>query len=204
VGGTSAGAPQWAALIAIADQGRALEGLGTLDGPSQTLPMLHNLPSSDFHTDIPGSNQNGVSGPGVIGLGTPYANLVVAGLAQEPTQAPPNNNPPPDNNPPPTYNPPPTDNPPTYNPPTYDPPNNPPNNSPPNDNPPPQTPTPMQLFMDGYVLAIDLFGAGGSSSALAEAALIHDMETVPGGLFNPYLDAGFSAALSALHGNHNN
>jgi archaellum component FlaF (FlaF/FlaG flagellin family) len=115
--------------------------------------------------------------------------------------------PPPNINPPPTYNPPTynpqTYNPPTYNPPTYNPPNNPPNNSPPNDNPPPQTPTPMQLFMDGYVLAIDLFGAGGSSSPLAEAALIHDMETVPGGLFNPYLDAGFSAALSALHGGRN-
>src|SRR5262249_38291167 len=32
-GGTSAGAPQWSALLAIADQGRALNGLGTLDGP---------------------------------------------------------------------------------------------------------------------------------------------------------------------------
>jgi subtilase family serine protease len=32
--GTSAGAPQWSALIAIADQGRALEGKGTLDGGS--------------------------------------------------------------------------------------------------------------------------------------------------------------------------
>jgi subtilase family serine protease len=40
-GGTSAGAPQWAALIAIADQGRVLAGEGTLDGASQTLPMLY-------------------------------------------------------------------------------------------------------------------------------------------------------------------
>jgi subtilase family serine protease len=39
VGGTSAGAPQWAALIAIADQGRALEGLGTLDGPQGCFPV---------------------------------------------------------------------------------------------------------------------------------------------------------------------
>src|SRR5262249_57728331 len=36
-GGTSAGAPQWAALVAIADQGRAVAGLSSLDGPSQTL-----------------------------------------------------------------------------------------------------------------------------------------------------------------------
>jgi len=43
IGGTSAGAPQWAALLAIANQGRALHGLGTLDGPSQTLPILYSL-----------------------------------------------------------------------------------------------------------------------------------------------------------------
>ena len=43
VGGTSAGTPQWAALVAIADQGRALGGQATLDGASQTLPMLYSL-----------------------------------------------------------------------------------------------------------------------------------------------------------------
>ena len=43
VGGTSAGSPQWAALIAIADQGRVLDGKTTLDGPSQTLPDLYAL-----------------------------------------------------------------------------------------------------------------------------------------------------------------
>jgi hypothetical protein len=41
VGGTSAGAPQWAALIAIADQSRALSGLGSLDGATETLPALY-------------------------------------------------------------------------------------------------------------------------------------------------------------------
>jgi len=46
VGGTSAGAPQWAALVAIADQGRTLDGLDTLDGSSQTLPALYDLYSS--------------------------------------------------------------------------------------------------------------------------------------------------------------
>jgi hypothetical protein len=50
VGGTSVGAPAWAAIIAIADQGRALAGKGSLNGPTQTLPTLYSLPASDFHT----------------------------------------------------------------------------------------------------------------------------------------------------------
>jgi hypothetical protein len=50
VGGTSLGAPAWAAIIAIADQGRALAGKGSLDGPTQTLPTLYALPAIDFHT----------------------------------------------------------------------------------------------------------------------------------------------------------
>jgi subtilase family serine protease len=43
VGGTSAGSPQWGALIAIADQGRVLDGQSTLDGATQTLPDLYAL-----------------------------------------------------------------------------------------------------------------------------------------------------------------
>ena len=34
VGGTSLGSPAWAAIIAIADQGRSLAGKGSLDGPT--------------------------------------------------------------------------------------------------------------------------------------------------------------------------
>ncbi len=52
-GGTSLGAPAWAGIIAIVDQGRALEGKGSLDGPTQTLPALYALASSDFHGAIP-------------------------------------------------------------------------------------------------------------------------------------------------------
>jgi subtilase family serine protease len=48
-GGTSLGTPAWAAIIAIADQGRALAGEGSLDGPTQTLPALYRLPATDFH-----------------------------------------------------------------------------------------------------------------------------------------------------------
>jgi subtilase family serine protease len=56
VGGTSASAPAWAALIAIADQGRRQAGQGTLDGPSQTLPSIYALSASDFHDIVEGNN----------------------------------------------------------------------------------------------------------------------------------------------------
>jgi hypothetical protein len=95
VGGTSAGAPQWAALIAIADQGRALDGLSPL-GSTQTLSAFYSNPS-DFH-DITKGSRTGVyalvdnngsivgrvavtPGPGydlVTGLGTPIANVLVS------------------------------------------------------------------------------------------------------------------------------
>jgi hypothetical protein len=84
VGGTSAGAPQWAALIAIADQGRAAKG--SLDGATQTLPTLYGLSSSDYH-DITQGTSYGTpwysAGPGydlVTGLGSPVANLIVNDL----------------------------------------------------------------------------------------------------------------------------
>ncbi len=50
VGGTSLGTPAWAGIIAIVDQGRAADGMGSLDGPTQTLPALYAAPSSIFHT----------------------------------------------------------------------------------------------------------------------------------------------------------
>jgi hypothetical protein len=74
VGGTSAGAPQWAALIAIADQGRALNSQGSLDGASQTLPALYALPGSDFHV---------IASTGwdtQTGRGSPVANLMIPDL----------------------------------------------------------------------------------------------------------------------------
>jgi hypothetical protein len=86
IGGTSAGAPQWAALVAIADQGRARSGLASLDGPGQTLPALYRLPSADFH-DVTSGTSTGTpyywAGPGfdlVTGRGSPVANLIIAGL----------------------------------------------------------------------------------------------------------------------------
>src|SRR5262249_643656 len=81
--GTSAGAPQWAALIAIANQGRAAAGQGTLDGRSQTLPKLYQLPQSDFHDITTGSNGDHSAGTGydlVTGRGSPVANRIAADL----------------------------------------------------------------------------------------------------------------------------
>jgi len=87
VGGTSAGAPQWAALLAIADQGRALNGLPALDStnPQQVMDILYANPA-DFHDITSGTstgNPQYSAGPGydyVTGLGTPIANLVVDSL----------------------------------------------------------------------------------------------------------------------------
>jgi len=83
VGGTSLAAPMWSGLISIADQLRAANGLSPLDGPTQTLPRLYQLPASDFHDITSGSN--GFSaGPGydlVTGRGSPVANLLVPALA---------------------------------------------------------------------------------------------------------------------------
>ncbi len=88
--GTSAGAPQWSALIAIANQGRALAGEATLDGPSQTLPMIYQMPGSYFHDIITGSSTGTPSysaGPGydlVTGRGSPRADQVVSYLVGSP------------------------------------------------------------------------------------------------------------------------
>ncbi|HKM56712.1 MAG TPA: S53 family peptidase, partial [Isosphaeraceae bacterium] len=82
-GGTSAGAPQWSAIIAIANQGRALYGLPTLNGPSQTLPLLYSASSLDFNDITSGSNKGYSAGPGydmVTGLGSPKADFVVYSL----------------------------------------------------------------------------------------------------------------------------
>src|SRR5438132_14350457 len=58
--GTSAAAPQWAALIALADQGRALAGKGSL-GNAQAL--IYSLSAGDFH-DITAGRSGYAAGPG--------------------------------------------------------------------------------------------------------------------------------------------
>jgi len=88
--GTSLGAPCWAGLIAIVNEGRVGAGRNTLYGATQTLPALYALPSSDFHDDLGGDNgTNNGPGSGIInsavydevtGLGSPIAQLLVPAL----------------------------------------------------------------------------------------------------------------------------
>ncbi len=80
VGGTSAGAPQWAALIAIANQGRAANGRAPL---STALQAVYSLAAGDFHDITTGSNgyKAGAGYDAVTGRGSPIANAVVRDLA---------------------------------------------------------------------------------------------------------------------------
>jgi subtilase family serine protease len=99
-GGTSFSTPSWGALVAIADQGRAAIGLGSLDGATQTLPELYELNySANYHDITSGTTIGSAStggpngtinfpplsaGPGydlTTGLGSPIANVLVPNLA---------------------------------------------------------------------------------------------------------------------------
>jgi subtilase family serine protease len=83
VGGTSLACPLWAGIIAIVNQDRARVGLGSLDGPTQTLPKLYTLPAIDFH-DITTGNNGFAAGPGydlVTGIGSPNTPLLIPDLA---------------------------------------------------------------------------------------------------------------------------
>jgi hypothetical protein len=81
MGGTSAAAPAWAGLVAITDQGLAAAGKGLLK-TAQLQTDLYNLPSSDFHKIKSGINgYSATAGYNLVsGLGSPRANLLVAGL----------------------------------------------------------------------------------------------------------------------------
>lgn len=84
VGGTSAGAPQWAALVSIVDQGRALAHRGSLT-TAQTLSDIYRLPASDFHDIVTGSNGIYSARPGfdlVTGRGSPFADRVIRDSAR--------------------------------------------------------------------------------------------------------------------------
>jgi subtilase family serine protease len=85
VGGTSAGAPQWAGLIAQADQLRAQHGLGPLN---QAQTQVYNLPATAFHDVTFGSNGYfaDVGYDYVTGLGSPVANQVIKGLSAPATR----------------------------------------------------------------------------------------------------------------------
>jgi Ig-like domain from next to BRCA1 gene/PKD domain len=80
--GTSFSAPAWAALITVADQGRAVKGLPALSS-SDTLRDLYGMPSTNFNDIANGSNGAYNAGMGydlVTGLGTPKVASVVSSL----------------------------------------------------------------------------------------------------------------------------
>jgi hypothetical protein len=87
IGGTSAGAPQWAAILAIADQGRAAGGQPAVDSSSaqEVMTTLYKN-RGDFHDITTGTSTgtpNYSAGPGydyVTGLGSPMVNLVIGSL----------------------------------------------------------------------------------------------------------------------------
>lgn len=100
VGGTSAGAPQWAAIIAIADEARGMRGQRRLGLVAPALYELARNPVSyarDFHDITSGNNvlgsgndpeadasQGFFAGPGfddATGLGTPNVANLVSDLA---------------------------------------------------------------------------------------------------------------------------
>ena len=99
--GTSIATPSWAALLAIANQGRALEGKPALDGATQLLPLLYCLAGSDaFHPIGDSINQTTqllsdleledgtATYNNLAGLGSPVADKMVARLvAQAPSAA---------------------------------------------------------------------------------------------------------------------
>jgi len=90
-GGTSAGTPQWAALVAIADQGRALYGLPNLDNLPSRMLAIGIFDPGDFHDITSGGNplDGDNATPGfdfVTGFGTPKAQDVVRDLVASPYQ----------------------------------------------------------------------------------------------------------------------
>jgi streptogramin lyase len=90
-GGTSIGAPQWAALVAIADQGRAtpLSSSGTLKALYALLSPGNVINTSYFHDITSGSSGTYSAGPGydlVTGLGTPHADQLIPYLRTVPSQ----------------------------------------------------------------------------------------------------------------------
>ncbi len=75
VGGTSVGAPSWAGLIAITDQGLALHGVGSL---SNAQASLYQISSSAFNHPTTGSASTTYALS--TGLGSPKASEVVSAL----------------------------------------------------------------------------------------------------------------------------
>jgi fibronectin type 3 domain-containing protein len=91
-GGTSCGAPQWAAIVALADQVRAQSGQGLL-GTAQVLSTLYANPG-DFRDIVSGASNGSPTysaGTGydlVTGLGSPMVPSVITSLTGNAASAP--------------------------------------------------------------------------------------------------------------------
>ena len=88
IGGTSLASPMFAGVIAIADQGRLINGLTALNGRTQTLPMLYQASAASFHDITSGNNGGFSAGVGydlVTGRGSPVASTLINALAGTPT-----------------------------------------------------------------------------------------------------------------------
>jgi hypothetical protein len=84
VGGTSAGAPQWSALLSIVDQGRTYNTNGQTGslGTADVLSRLYSVSPTDFH-DITKGNNGYAASRGydlVTGLGSPIAQNLIPDL----------------------------------------------------------------------------------------------------------------------------
>jgi subtilase family serine protease len=94
VGGTSAGAPQWAALLAIVNSMRVSSGKPPLQGSNPALyAAAKSGYSNNYHDITAGTNSNGKCGPRcsagpgydyVTGLGSPRANNLITALVALP------------------------------------------------------------------------------------------------------------------------
>ncbi len=85
VGGTSLGAPSWAGLVALVNEGRAVAGQQALNSssPTETQQDLYSLGQSDYHVIASGTNGGYNAAPGynlVTGLGTPIVDRLVPDL----------------------------------------------------------------------------------------------------------------------------
>ncbi len=83
VGGTSLATPMFSAVLAIVNQGRVVNGLSTMDGATQTLPRLYNLPNADYHDITTGDNGDPASTGYdlVTGRGSPFGERLVADMS---------------------------------------------------------------------------------------------------------------------------
>ncbi len=90
VGGTSFATPAWAALVAIANQGRTLAGLPVFDTTS-LMTRIYSMASTNFNDITSGTSGGsipqsaGVGFDAITGRGTPKAALVAASLVNAST-----------------------------------------------------------------------------------------------------------------------